>query len=1443
MTMSGRTDPLFERLARGEPGAMEEICLRYGKRVMQVARRRLGRELRKLLETADVAQDAMMAVIQRAPGRRFESEEYFLRWVNWIIEQTIIGAARRSRAARRCSRKEVPLEGALEPVDPKAQRPSQIFARGEISDRILMALYDLPPLDRQAITARLILRLQWNHVATALGTTKAAAQMRFQRARQRLSAALLKPGSVRPLREKRPPGIRSGPIGPLLALLIAAAAAALPGCGWVPALVVGLVANSGGHSKEATPAPPGPETLKRGAGPYQILPNEPVGLELGRFLPEENKDFSHLGAAVIYRDERLVTFFRGDGTGRLIEEESVQINGESAVALAAVPAPGGSPWGLLVASNNTLELIRWDQGMKISLMAALEGIDPNRRLTVGDFDGDGSPDVAVSSFENGWVEIFQVPGNGEPLQRLMLPGPPLDLSAGAFFPDPVQRSDLAVLVEEDNTNSILLYVARSGGAGGGGIFCEVPDATTGPLTDRTFSLSKADALEPDPIDLNCDGTPDLAYTREDGTGTVINQATPEAIGGLSMQNRGGGHFSPVPTGMVLLRLPDPDAPCLPDTRAAFGRATSDAMLEAVVISYFKTNGKDFESTVSYPLPGAGLGLAAGDLNGDGWTDLVATAGKDGRFSLVTFLANPPKDSKDQGVLATPFHIPFACTAGESPRTVSSTMDCAFGHAGDAGDPEPFLAAVDNTNREVVVKYLGTPGDPLGVNREERYSNLDGRPWSILIRDFDGDGLDDIVVSAYSRIHFLKNQGKGKKPRFEVEVMGFSFGELIARAPNIAGMSFDNAKISTELSAGPLDNTGFIDQTLPADLVIPFSSDTANGLLVIRNGLPSGEVRFYPMSLPPSQVAIANLNDDRALDLLVALNDEGNSIQFLMGDPNEPGTFLPENPAQGLFPIQDPRRRTGYRWVETDNGPLARSTSSMGWPRAQWVVGINDYYAVAYFNSQSGDAIFDAARTKVIYSGEDPESVLVYDLFRTGNAADIAIVDENRDAVVLLRETGTPGEWFQESTLLTAGLPQRVVPFDLGNDRFLAVVSRSQQEIVVYRQDCLGPRCTYQEVRTLLMRRPNLTGPRTGMALAPQSGGGYLAALAREDEEDIMRAEGEFILDRLKLPGSGVDLADIGSLGASGMNRLTIADPESQDSQDSLHRGVLLTDVDRDGTLDLLTFDPGSREVSLRINIEGAPQESPPPGTRLLTLEKRFDPLTEAELVDPLIDWSVAAGEGDSTWIAISTERGAFLYSISAGLDSNLEWKSETTDKTILQAACGWKSGGKNPRVDLFFAILDEDGIRVDEPAGDPIFRIEKTSKIGRIGVRDFNGDGLDDLAVVDGLELRVYLATSKKGQLFSSEPQCVVTLPRFTDPVELVFLEANGDGGIDIGYGARDGAIFVFLGNGRGTFGDPAELNAAPDLEALRAADLDGDGIDEILAAVGAPGLIILPGR
>ena len=66
---------------------------------------------------------------------------------------------------------------------------------------------------------------------------------------------------------------------------------------------------------------------------------------------------------------------------------------------------------------------------------------------------------------------------------------------------------------------------------------------------------------------------------------------------------------------------------------------------------------------------------------------------------------------------------------------------------------------------------------------------------------------------------------------------------------------------------------------------------------------------------------------------------------------------------------------------------------------------------------------------------------------------------------------------------------------------------------------------------------------------------------------------------------------------------------------------------------------------------------------------------------------------------------------------------------------------------------------------------------------------------------------------------------------------------------AESGKVFLFLGDGlfQSDRMDSSPVlsvsYAGPDLEAVRAADLDGDGLDEILVSVSAPGLVILKPR
>ena len=181
---------LLSRLASGNRVAQEEVCRRYGKRVYWIVRRRLGRKLRARVETADVVQEAMVDILQDACGCRFASEKDFLNWVRAIVEHRIQEIAGYWGAAKRRRSREVRLPTKEVRADHRAERPSQIFRRKEDHQRLCVTMTRLPAADRQILVSRLFLGLSWDHVASSLGTTEAAAQMRFVRARRRLAQEL-----------------------------------------------------------------------------------------------------------------------------------------------------------------------------------------------------------------------------------------------------------------------------------------------------------------------------------------------------------------------------------------------------------------------------------------------------------------------------------------------------------------------------------------------------------------------------------------------------------------------------------------------------------------------------------------------------------------------------------------------------------------------------------------------------------------------------------------------------------------------------------------------------------------------------------------------------------------------------------------------------------------------------------------------------------------------------------------------------------------------------------------------------------------------------------------------------------------------------------------------------------------------------------------------------
>jgi hypothetical protein len=115
---------------------------------------------------------------------------------------------------------------------------------------------------------------------------------------------------------------------------------------------------------------------------------------------------------------------------------------------------------------------------------------------------------------------------------------------------------------------------------------------------------------------------------------------------------------------------------------------------------------------------------------------------------------------------------------------------------------------------------------------------------------------------------------------------------------------------------------------------------------------------------------------------------------------------------------------------------------------------------------------------------------------------------------------------------------------------------------------------------------------------------------------------------------------------------------------------------------------------------------------------------------------------------------------------------------------------------------------------------------------DFNGDGFLDLAVADNAGDDVTVFLGRGDGTFSAGTS---TGPLATGPTSLVAGDFDGDGIADLALGHQDGfvghGITVLLGRGDGSFSVKQSVASGSAVQALRAADLNGDGRLDLVAA------------
>jgi len=998
------------------------------------------------------------------------------------------------------------------------------------------------------------------------------------------------------------------------------------------------------------------------------------------------------------------------------------------------------------------------------------------------------------------------------------------------------------------------------------------------------------------VDHDPKSTPDVVASRSDGTLAVLvyDQDTVEECGSqmagrfLDVQ-AGARHFSPRPAGVLAVHLPG-------GLLGTWDRVTVDEQLNAVVCSYFPSGGDDpgtkAERTVTYPLPGKGRAVSVGDLNGDSIGDLVAVSADAVTPVLTVLLARslaPIQSVKDEKKLdpdfqwppADPFYYPSAIAAGEpsARRQPPRLGRLAHGWGGSEG-VDPFLAAVDRDNEEVAIFFL----NPSLPDREERYPRLGERPIGIVAGQFDAKTGDDVLVGAQDALHLLHNLGPASQPRFEVE--SIPFAEIQAADPAVKDLDFGQDIELQNPSGGYFDANEFLDVAIPFVSSLagnslttpcgPVVTDEDGEVMLDPDGFPVREpaqvpvdyvivilnpgaperrkVRFYRVPDGPNKLEPANLNRDPAVDLIVACGDKvagTNVVYLLFGDEQHPGTFLEGEPLPPISLCSPPGISKGVAAAASNNGSL-RPTPSLTadqWPPVDWILSSvgdtvqvyrrKDWLRQEVENKERWLPVFQVPME--IAHGDDPEGIFVHDFFPDNKGPDgkglldVAVIFESEETGVLFfKNNGSASGslWEEAGPILPVGAPQDLAVIRSAPDLTIAVAARTKQRVEFFQWIGCDQECSFSNIASIPLARANEPGYFTGFASSLQPDGGLALAFRLEDGDLEV---GSFPVDLGFFPPRGgatrEQLLKIGEADPPLFTRRVWVKAPPGDNQitAALCLGAF---SGQESPLDLLAYFPDRFTVCYRGLMD--PQNSAtigPNGTAFPPLE------------GPLVDWR----EVQPGLLAIATKTAVALHQINSHLPwREPEWSSaEASVDPILRIATGWTSRQKALRTDLFVARLESARVQVETLSGASLELVAGgEEEFGALAAADLNGDGRDDLAVVDSRlqRLHVFLQSGSEGSLAFTQ-KSVVDYLRFVEPVDLIPLEANGDGRRDLALAARTGEVFLFLGNGAGFFTEPQVQYAGPELEGIRAHDLDGDGRDEILAAVGHPGLVILAGR
>ncbi|WP_273455337.1 FG-GAP-like repeat-containing protein [Nevskia ramosa] len=522
--------------------------------------------------------------------------------------------------------------------------------------------------------------------------------------------------------------------------------------------------------------------------------------------------------------------------------------------LAASPAVGGGPQSVAVGdfngdgkpdlatannSGDTVSILRNNTAPGAAsasfILAASPAVgDQPASVAVVDFNGDGKPDLAVANYNSNTVSILRNgTATGAASASFTLVGSPAvginpqSVAVGDFNGD--GKPDLVTA----NLGSDSISVLRNNTATG--------------ASNASFELSTRPAVGRSPAsvavgDFNGDGKPDLVVTNAGSTTVSIlrNRTLPGATNASFSVAAGPA----VGTGSFSVAVGDFNSDGRPDLAVA--NQTSDSV-STLLNGTLPVAATASFSSQRFALPTSAdslVDLAVADFNGDGKRDL-ATANFDQTASIVLNTTVP-------GAVSTRFVHGASLAVGRNPMAVAA--------ADFNGDGKPDVAVVNGGSSSNVSVFFNrtAPGATSASFTLAASPAVGSGPQAVAVGDFNGDGKPDLATA----------NGGGSGDTDTVSIL------LNTTAPGATSGSFSLASfhIGPDPSAivvADFNGDGKLD-------IATASYGNVDIVSVLRNSTPTGSATLsFSLAASPAvgrlsqAIATGDFNGDGKPDLATA----------------------------------------------------------------------------------------------------------------------------------------------------------------------------------------------------------------------------------------------------------------------------------------------------------------------------------------------------------------------------------------------------------------------------------------------------------------------------------------------------------------------------------------------------------------------------------------------